>query len=101
MHTNAPATVVAYHRLRLREIRERYEELRPTASTTTSASRGTFRKKSTPWKWSSARSGETLISLGVDLDGEGTIHAPDHPVTPLPPKSRASKPHPQSISMTS
>jgi hypothetical protein len=29
MHTNAPETVIAYHRLRLREIREIFDQLDP------------------------------------------------------------------------
>jgi hypothetical protein len=55
MLPDAPETVVAYHRLRLREIREPYEEQNVDLATT-SASSGTFRKISTPWKYNSARS---------------------------------------------
>ena len=95
MRLDPPETVVAYQRLRLREIRQRYEELNPQLDHYL----GVERNVSEGIDTLDAEFGDvrrTLISLGVELDGEGTIIAPDHPVTPMPSKPRASEP-PSSI----
>jgi hypothetical protein len=90
MPPDAPETVLAYHRLRLREIREIYEEqnvdLDHYLGVEQKVSEGidTLEVDFTEVR-------ETLISLDVDLDADGTIQAPDKPVTPLPPKTRAKQ----------
>ena len=95
MRADAPETVVAYQRLRLREIRQRYEELNPQLDHYLGVERNVSEGIDTlEVEFDEVR--ETLISLGVELDGEGTILAPDHPVTPMPSKPRASEP-PSSI----
>src|SRR5829696_107506 len=91
MHTNAHETVVAYQRLRLREIRERYEELNPEPDHYLDVERNASADIDTlEAEFDEVR--KTLISFGVELDGKGTFHAPDHQVTPMPSKSRANEP---------
>ncbi len=95
MPPDAPETVVAYHRLRLREIRSLYDELDPDLDHYLGVERGVSKDIDTlEVQFSEVR--ETLTSLGVDLDARGTIRAPDQPVTPLSPKFRAKEP-PSSI----
>lgn len=90
MHTNAPETVLAYHRLRLRQIRERYEELDPDLDHYFGVEKNVSEEVDTlEVEFGEVR--KTLISLGVDLDAKGTIRAPDQPVTPLSPKSRVKQ----------
>jgi hypothetical protein len=90
MHTNAPATVLAYHRLRLREIRERYEELDPDLDHYLGVEKNVSEEVDTlEVEFGEVR--KTLMSLGVELDAKGAIRAPDQPVTPLPPKSRVQQ----------
>jgi hypothetical protein len=87
MQTNASETVVAYQRLRLREIRARFEELNPDLDHYLGVERNVSEEIDTlEVDFGEVR--ETLASLGVDLDAQGTIRAPDHPLTALPPKSR-------------
>src|SRR4051794_34012993 len=91
MRAAAPETIVAYQRLRLREIRQRYEELNPEPDHYLGVERNVSDSIDTlEVEFGEVR--ETLISLGVELDGEGMILAPDHPVTPMPSKPRASEP---------
>ena len=95
MRTDAPETIVAYQRLRLREIRQRYEELNPELDHYLGVERNVSEGIDTlDAEFDEVR--RTLISLGVELDGERTILAPDHLVTPMPSKFRASEP-PSSI----
>ena len=90
MRTDAPETIVAYQRLRLREIRQRYEELNPELDHYLGVERNVSEGVDTlEVEFDEVR--ETLISLGVELDGEGKILAPDHPVTPMPSNFRASE----------
>jgi len=90
MHANAPETLVAYQRLRLREIRERYEELDPDLTHYLGVEKNVSEEIDT-LEVDFAEVRKTLISLGVDLDAKGTIRAPDHPPTALPPKSHSSE----------
>src|SRR5829696_9458742 len=95
MRTDTPETIVAYQRQRLREIRQCYEELNPELDHYLGVERTVSEGVDTlEVEFGDVR--ETLISLGVELDGEGTIRAPDHPITPMPSKPRASEP-PSSI----
>jgi hypothetical protein len=88
MDTNAPETLLAYHRLRLREIRERYEELDPYLDHYLGVEKNVSEEIDTlEVEFGEVR--KTLISLGVELDAKGIIRAPDQPITPLPPRSRA------------
>jgi hypothetical protein len=90
MHTNAPATVLAYHRLRLREIRERYEELDPYLDHYLGVEKNVSEEVDTlEVEFGEVR--KTLMSLGVELDAKSAIRAPDQPVTPLPPKSHVQQ----------
>jgi hypothetical protein len=90
MHANAPETVVAYHRLRLREIRECYEELNPYLDHYLGVEKNVSEDIHTlEVEFGEVR--KTLISLGVELDAKGIIRAPDQPVTPLPSMSRAKQ----------
>jgi hypothetical protein len=90
MRTDAPETIVAYQRLRLREIRQGYEELNPELDYYLGVERNVSEGIDTlEVEFDEVR--ETLISLGVELDGEGTLRAPDHLVTPMPSKPRASE----------
>jgi hypothetical protein len=98
MYTNAPETIVAYQRLRLQEIRERYEELDPDLDHYLGVEKNVSEEIDTlEVEFGEVR--KTLISFGVDLDAKGTIRAPDHRVTPLPPKSSV-KQAPSSIEFT-
>src|SRR5829696_3015439 len=95
MRTDTPETIVAYQRQRLREIRQCYEELNPELDHYLGVERTVSEGVDTlEADFGDVR--KTLISLGVELDGEGTIRAPDHPITPMPSKPRASEP-PSSI----
>jgi hypothetical protein len=91
MPPDAPETVVAYHRLRLREIREIYEVQNVDLDHYLGAEKNVSGDIDTlEVQFSEVR--ETLISLGVDLDANGTIQTPDHPVIPPPPTPRAKEP---------
>jgi hypothetical protein len=91
MLPDAPETVVAYHRLRLREIREIYEEQNVDLDHYLGVERNVSEDIDTlEVQFSEVR--ETLISLGVDLDANGTIQTPDYPVIPPPPTPRAKQP---------
>jgi hypothetical protein len=97
MPPDAPETVVAYHRLRLREIREIYEEQNLDLDHYLGVEHNVSEDIDTlEVQFSEIR--ETLISLGVDLDANGTIQTPDHPVISPPPTPRAK--HPPSTSKT-
>jgi hypothetical protein len=91
MPPDAPETVLAYHRLRLREIREIYEEQNVDLDHYLSVEKNVSEDIDTlEVQFSELR--ETLISLGVDLDANGTIQTPDYPVIPPPPTPRAKQP---------
>ena len=91
MRANAPETVVAYQRLRLREIRELYEKIDPDLDRYIGVERNVSEGIDTlEVQFGEVR--DTLISLGVDPDGENNRHVSDHQVAPLPPKSRAKHP---------
>jgi hypothetical protein len=91
MPPDAPETVVAYHRLRLREIREIYEEQNLDLDHYLGVEHNVSEDIDTlEVQFSEIR--ETLISLGVDLDANGTIQTPDHPVISPPPTPRAKHP---------
>src|SRR5215204_85676 len=91
MPPDAPETVVACHRLRLREIREIYEEQNVDLVHYLGVERNVSEDIDTlEVQFSEIR--ETLISLGVALDANGTIQTPDHPVIPPPPTPRAKQP---------
>jgi hypothetical protein len=91
MRTNAPQTLLAYQRMRLREIREIYEEQNVDLDHYLGAEKNVSEEIDTlEVEFSELR--ETLISLGVDLDANGTIQTPDHPVIPPPPTPRAKQP---------
>ena len=91
MLPDTPETVLAYHRLRLREIREIYEEQNVDLDHYLGVERGVSEDMDTlEVQFSELR--ETLFSLGVDLDAYGTIQTPDHPVIPAPPTPRAEQP---------
>jgi hypothetical protein len=92
MHASAPETV-AYQRLRLREIRERYEELTPDLDRYLRVE-GNVSEEIDALDSEFDEVRKTLISLGVDLDAKGAIRAPGRPVAPMRPKSRASEPPP-------
>jgi hypothetical protein len=91
MPPDAPETLVAYHRLRLREIRDIYEEHNVDLDHYLGAEKNVSEDIDTlEVRFSEIR--ETLISLGVDLDANGTIQTPDYPVIPPPPTPRAKQP---------
>jgi hypothetical protein len=91
MLPGAPETVVAYHRLRLREIRSLYDQLDSDLDHYLGIERGVARDIDTlEVQFSELR--ETLISLGVDLDTNGTIQTPDNQAIPPPPTPRAKQP---------
>jgi hypothetical protein len=91
MPPDTPEIVVAYHRLRLREIRNLYEGLDQDLDHYLGVEQNLSEDIDIlEAQFSDVR--ETLTSLGVDLDADGTIHAPDRPVTPLAPKPRAKHP---------
>jgi hypothetical protein len=91
MPPDAPETVLAYHRLRLREIREIYEEQNVDLDHYLSVEHNVSEDIDTlEVQFSEVR--ETLISLGVDLDASGTIQTPDHPIIPPSPTPRVKQP---------
>jgi hypothetical protein len=91
MPPDAPETVVAYHRLRLREIREIYEEQNVDLDHYLGVEHNVSEDIDTlEVQFSELR--ETLISLGVDLDANGTIQTPDHQVIPPLPTPRSKQP---------
>jgi hypothetical protein len=91
MRTSAPETVLAYHRLRLREIREIYEEQNVDLDYYLGVEDNVSEDIDTlEVHFSEVR--ETLISLGVDLDANGTIQTPDHQAIPVPPTPRTKQP---------
>jgi hypothetical protein len=95
MLPDAPETVVAYHRLRLREIREIYEEQNLDLDHYLGVEQNVSEGIDTlEVQFSELR--ETLISLGVDLDANGIIQTPDHPFIP-PPLTPRSKQPPSSV----
>jgi hypothetical protein len=90
MPPDAPEMVLAYHRLRLREIRDLCDELNLDLDHYLGVEQKVSEGIDTlEVDFTEVR--ETLISLDVDLDADGTIQAPDKPVTPLPPKTRAKQ----------
>jgi|SRR5215203_348061 len=87
---DAPETVVAYQRLRLREIRANCERQNLEIDHYTEVEK-TISKEigCLDIEFSDVR--RTLASLGVELDGRGDIRVPDRPVTPLRPESHPGK----------
>jgi hypothetical protein len=95
MPPDAPETVVAYHRLRLREIRSLYDQLDPDLDHYLGVEHNVSEDIDTlEVQFSEIR--ETLISLGVELDANGTIQTSDHPFIP-PPLTPRSKQPPSSV----
>jgi hypothetical protein len=90
MPPDAPETVVAYQRLRLREIRAICEQQNLEIDHYTEVER-TISKEigSLDIEFSDVR--QTLASLGVELDGHGDIRVPHRPLTPLRPESHPEK----------
>ncbi|MBA2624391.1 MAG: hypothetical protein H0U89_02115 [Acidimicrobiia bacterium] len=85
MPSKAPATVVAYQRLRLREIRGLYEELYPSLDHYLGVERRVSEEIDVlADEFGAVR--ETLISLGADVGEQGDLNAPVHPASPLPPE---------------
>jgi hypothetical protein len=91
MPPDTPETVLAYHRLQLREIREIYEEQNFDLDHYLGVERNVSEDIDT-LEVQFSEVTETLISLGVDLDANGTIQTPDHPVIPPPQTPRAKQP---------
>jgi hypothetical protein len=93
MPPDAPETVVAYQRLRLREIRAMCEQQNLEIDHYTEVEKNISKEiGSLDIEFSDVR--KTLASLGVELDGRGDIRAPHRPVTPLRPESHSEKTSP-------
>jgi hypothetical protein len=90
MPPDAPETVVAYQRLRLREIRAICDQQNFQIDHYTEVEKNISKEiGSLDIEFSDVR--QTLASLGVELDGRGDIRVPDRPVTPLRPESHSEK----------
>jgi hypothetical protein len=90
MPPDAPESVVAYQRLRLREIRAICDQQNLELDHYTEVEKDISKEiDSLDIEFSDVR--RTLDSLGVELDGRGDIRVPDRPVTPLRPESHSEK----------
>jgi hypothetical protein len=90
MSPDAPETVVAYQRLRLREIRAICEKQNLEIDHYTDLEKNISKEiGSLDIEFSELR--RTLASLGVELDGRGAIRVPHRPLTPLRPESHSEK----------
>jgi hypothetical protein len=87
---DAPETVVAYQRLRLREIRAMCEQQNLEIDHYAEVEKHISKEiGSLDIEFSEVR--RTLASLGVELDGRGDFRVPDRPLTPLRPESHPEK----------
>jgi hypothetical protein len=90
MPPDTPETVVAYQRLRLREIRAMCEQQYLEIDHYTEVEKNISKDiGSLDIVFSDVR--RTLASLGVELDGRGDIRVPHRPVTPLRLESHSEK----------
>jgi hypothetical protein len=90
MPPDAPETVLAYQRLRLREIRAMCEQQHLEIDHYTEVEKNISKEiGSLDIEFSEVR--QTLTSLGVELDGRGDIRVPDRHLAPLRPKSHSEK----------
>jgi hypothetical protein len=90
MPPDAPETVVAYQKLRLREIRTICEQQNLEIDHYTKVERNISKEiGSLDIEFSDVR--QTLASLGIDLYGRGNIRLPHRPLTPLQPESHSGK----------
>src|SRR5215211_1320218 len=90
MPLDAPETVVAYQRVRLREIRAICEQQNFEIEHYTEVEKNISKEiDSLAIEFSEVR--QTLASLGVELDGQGDIRVPHRPITPLQPESHPGK----------
>jgi len=90
MPPDTPETVVAYQRLRLREIRAICDQQNLEIDHYTEVEKDISKEiGSLDIEFSDVR--QTLASLGVELDGRGDIRLPHRPLTPLRPESHSEK----------
>ena len=100
MPPDAPETVVAYQRLRLREIRTICERQNLEIDHYTEVEKNISKEiGGLDIEFSDVR--RTLASLGVELDGRGDIRVPHRPLTPCGRNPTPRRPHPPSTLRTS
>jgi hypothetical protein len=100
MPPDAPETVVAYQRLRLREIRAMCEQQNLEIDHYTDVEKNIAKEiGSLDVEFSDVR--KTLASLGVELYGRGDNRLPHRPLTPCGRNPTPRRPHPPSTLRTS
>ena len=100
MPPDTPETVVAYQRVRLREIRAICDQQNLELDHYTEVEKNISKEiGSLDIEFSDVR--QTLASLGVELDGRGDIRLPHRPLTPCGRNPTPRRPHPPSTLRTS